>query len=148
MRGALWPSELSSRFLDCELRSSDCGLSAFEARISTLNPRDTEFLNHRSSINQSSISPGGPRGSRTHYHSIKSRVLILMSFRPNRLPNCGSRIWDCGLNGFEAPKQAWNTRDAESLNHQTSINYSPAEINYSPAETRTRITRLSGACRV
>ena len=31
---------------------------------------------------QSSISINGPRGSRTHYLSIKSRELILMSFRP------------------------------------------------------------------
>lgn len=28
---------------------------------------------------------GGPSGSRTHYPSIKSRELILMSFRPFRL---------------------------------------------------------------
>ena len=34
--------------------------------------------------------PGGPRGSRTHYLSIKSRALILMSFRPQQ--NCELRI--------------------------------------------------------
>ena len=32
---------------------------------------------------------GGPRGSRTHYPSIKSRELILMSFRPQPVPVLG-----------------------------------------------------------
>ena len=35
-------------------------------------------------IRQSQIPFGGPRGSRTHYLSIKSRELILMSLRPSR----------------------------------------------------------------
>ena len=37
---------------------------------------------------------GGPRGSRTHYPSIKSRELILMSFRP---ADCGIRTSECGF---------------------------------------------------
>jgi hypothetical protein len=65
--GCALPSELSSPS-DCGLQISDCRFDQPLFQSSILDP-------------QSSI-PDGPRGSRTHYLSIKSRELILMSFRP------------------------------------------------------------------
>src|SRR5262245_18621870 len=55
------PSELHGHF-DCGLPNSVCGLPVASSAI----------RNHQSAILH------GPRGSRTHYPSIKSRELILM----------------------------------------------------------------------
>jgi hypothetical protein len=48
---------------------------------------------------------GGPRGSRTHYPSIKSRELILMSFRPkwSRRDSNSDHAVICRLQGIRLP---------------------------------------------
>lgn len=56
---------------------SDCGSGP--PLISTIRNHQSAIINPQSAILH------GPRGSRTHYLSIKSRELILMSFRPFRL---------------------------------------------------------------
>ncbi len=71
-RSSAPPSELRGP-IDCGLMIADCGLT----HRPTLQIRPPQ-----SSIRNSF---GGPGGSRTHYPSIKSRRLILMSFRPLRL---------------------------------------------------------------
>jgi hypothetical protein len=67
--GCTLPSELSSPpIADCRFRIADLISHFFNPQSSVLDPQST--------------IRNGPRGSRTHYLSIKSRELILMSFRP------------------------------------------------------------------
>ena len=70
-RSSAPPSELrgplSFSIADCRLSAVRLSLAPQEVPQSTIDNRQ---------------SLGGPRGSRTHYPSIKSRELILMSFRP------------------------------------------------------------------
>ena len=67
---------------------------------------------------------GGPRGNRTHYLSIKSRALILMSFRPQQNWDCEFRI----------------ANFASRSEIKFAIRNSTFAILHAPAETRTRIT--------
>src|SRR4029079_1960788 len=73
------------------ISNCECGISR------TLNPRGCPDLTIRNSQFEIRNSSYGPRGSRTHYPSIKSRELILMSFRPKTISNCEFRIANFGL---------------------------------------------------
>ncbi len=90
---------------DCRFPIADLGMRLVRARSGQSRMR---LIGNRPLF-------GGPRGSRTHYPSIKSRELILMSFRPKRIAN------------FEFP--------IANFESHTEIN-----SDHAPAETRTRIT--------
>src|SRR5258706_7838653 len=73
-RSSAPPSELRGppMIFDCRFPSADLGMRLVRARSGQSRMR---LIGNRQFSD-------GPRGSRTHYPSIKSRELILMSFRP------------------------------------------------------------------
>lgn len=107
---------------------SDCRLP-----ISDSNP--VHNVQNRQSTIGNRKSFGGPRGSRTHYLSIKSRELILMSFRPPPLPIADLRTlnpnWHSGIDNRRSTIGIFMLRPRFELGSRTDLvlaGYKPAAL--------------------
>ena len=119
----------------CDCRFRNCRLMRSQNAVS-------QFGNPQSSI---AIPFGGPRGSRTHYLSIKSRELILMSFRPNSISDLDFGL-DTAQSAIQNPQSAiLMLRPRLELGSRTDLvlaGYKPALCQLSYRSSQSEISNL------